>query len=146
MKENDWISIEDSLPGLNRKVEIKMKDGNKYNSKIQTDNTYLGIIFSRLDRDGTCYAQNITHWRPIIEKRPDFSRLNERDLISVQSHSFHEYTGYLVHVYDEFIRLNQEFHLIGFEVDIKIKNIKKITRINLEEKTFEEIWDAKDWQ
>ena len=26
MKENDWVSVEDSLPGIKTKVELKAKD------------------------------------------------------------------------------------------------------------------------
>lgn len=138
---NEWIRCDERLPKVNEKIFV----GNKQEGCEVTEygqNFLSSHYFASLHRNGYIwlYPMNgITHWRPIPEKRPDFSKLNNGDLIVVENNI----CGYVISISKDldtvtigYIKSNDymkhSFHCEYFEN-------KKITRINIEEQTFEEI-------
>jgi hypothetical protein len=135
--KDGWISVDDALPKIRKKVETaKLIDGvisqiceNCLDIHTHCCSNY--ILF--------CYKwiipyYNPTHWREIREKRPDFSKLNSKDLIIINDIC----AGYFNLIGDEEITISM-YAVEAITHTIPINNIKKITRINLEEQTFEEI-------
>ncbi len=141
MNENEWISVEDSLPGAQKIVELKFKNAHIYEGKISFDNA--GHIAFKDERGIEYYFENLTHWREIPEKRPDFSKLNEGDLINIEEVGGENICAYFIKIcsnsHKEFIDLTIRKKSDSTWTTICVEFIKKITRINIAEKTFEEI-------
>lgn len=140
MSYNEWISVKESMPGLEKKVEIKFIDNEKENATLKEhiggigffDDSHYSLLPFRL--------KQITHWRPIPEKRPDFSKLRNGDLIVIEYSERRESYTFFVSGFDK-SHLNGMLgdHLSGGEYNFYVEDIKKITRINIENHTFEEI-------
>jgi hypothetical protein len=144
-KINEWINIRKELPKIDQLVEVKfyhpwLSDPFIEKAKFSVSNEgFIGFLNSNellydIDR--------ISGWRPITEKLPDFSKLKEGDFLHVE---WQNEKRILVSVS---IGKFDEIDSCGFFIikssdccrfHIKINDIKKITRINIEDKTFEEI-------
>jgi len=124
MKENEWVNADDMLPGLNQVADLRYSDGVHVQGCLKHF-TINGLI----------------KWRYTTPKRPDFSKLKKGDLIFVSTKcKAYEQVGFYCHPYDQTIRLTEFKDLDSMVYQhIEVKDITKITRINLEEKTFEEI-------
>jgi len=138
MKENEWVSINDRLPRIGEEVSIVHKIINP--ESIGAFDIYKNYLMAY---DDSTYQWHhnflkgiVTYWRPIQEKRPDFSKLREGDLLRVfwdSNKSFGKFDE--IDSFD-FMIIDQSSCC---KLHIKINDIKKITRINLEEQKFEEI-------
>jgi hypothetical protein len=134
--DEGWISVNDSLPQFSKTIEILFKD--KYTAEASLAMVKDNISF--LGKYGSVYlpfnTPNITHWRPLKERKPDFSKLNKGDIIIVEYNIGEKNAGIF-----EYEKMSTFGRIIYFKngsqaIDCKIK---KITRINLETKEFEEI-------
>lgn len=133
MLDDVWISVSDSLPGVGETVELKLLDGRVCMVRFSFS---IGVISTMRD---------VTHWKRFMvfpERRPDFSRLNINDLVSITFMGGGNICGYIVkYKSDDQISIHpfekQEWSGSCYTNPKKI--IKKITRINLDEKKFEEI-------
>lgn len=129
MKENEWINVEDRLPGINTVVELKAKTLEKDGFDFQ-----YSAALSELKT-----IHHIKCWRHIQEKRPNFSKLRKDDFIQIERECKKwKMFGGFVYGFDSNGNL-----LIGtakgsWSRSTSLEYIKKITRINLEEQTFEE--------
>lgn len=180
-KNNEgWISIIDKLPKIDQEVEVR------YHNKITNDYVIEKSIFSNNCKNNYYFAwvgiSNIEDWRPIQEKRHDYSTSDFTEVKCIKcNENYGIVYGYLTNQVKGFLdslcvecrikrpdfgKLNRgdiviiqyrhgtssdDFYPITFESmnDNSIftrnsgnhvkKHIKKITRINIEEKTFEEI-------
>lgn len=159
MKENEWVSVNDCLPGIKKKVEIKYIDtcGKEYFGTgifvRYTDTAIFKInrvISSNEDyffNDISSRADSVfTHWRYPPEKIHDFSRLKSGDLIVIEDKNIR--VGYFCEIGEEedgndprgiYIDISQCKDVDCGGALVPIDTIKKITRINIKEKTFEEI-------
>jgi len=106
----------------------------------ETPSEYIEIIGNiyenptEKEKEGEKISFIPTHCRQIQEKRPDFGKLNEFDLIVIDN----DMVAYFKtledkNIYCSFVKIPN----IVFPT--AINSIKKITRINLEKQTFEEI-------
>ncbi len=147
---DEWISIQDRLPKLGERIDVETEKPlsimcatlKKFSfcQKHEPDHRYHGHDDSYVFYDRKWEIINhVTRWRPLQEKRPDFSKLNYGDLVAIL---YHEREDLYVCF---FKKLTEEFFIAachestGKTIDFPIRNIKKITRINLEKQTFEEI-------
>lgn len=137
MKENEWISVEENLPPVNKTIEVK--DEGIFSCRIikaKLLNNEIGN-FSFYS-----FNEKIIHpiyWRHLPEKRPDFSKLKRDDLVVIEYKNSNR-IGFVGSIYERQILINSDslFEDCASSVLDKDK-IKKITRINLGKKTFEEI-------
>jgi len=134
MKENEWVSINDRLPRIGEEVSIVHKIINP--ESIGAFDIYKNYLMAY---DDSTYQWHhnflkgiVTYWRPIQEKRPDFSKLNSGDLIQFELDNGEKVLGLLEKFKGSELILETSY---GYGLD----SIKKITRINLEEQKFEEI-------
>jgi len=147
METNEWVSVEYSMPAVGKKVEIKFNFGfNKEEIKsgiFGYSSTRDSFIFYDPTNNDYFNIKYITHWRYRQEKHPDFCRLNFRDYIvidfSLNKITFEKYSGWFSEIKEDFLYLSGRDSLFIDVYAVDLKYIKKITRINLEEKTFEEI-------
>jgi hypothetical protein len=141
MNENDWISVDDSLPGINKEVVFKFIDDQTCIGKIKRGSVNIvNKLFACNSDDNLLALGNITHWRQIPEKLPDFSRLNNGDLIIIYcKNNADSKVGIIVQFEDGCLETTRYLDSRGQIINNAISEIKKITRINLEDKTFEEI-------
>jgi hypothetical protein len=145
MKESEWIDPREKLPKIDQFVEVSFSVRGKL-FEVQrvkfsiNQNGFIGFIG---EMGLMCNIDSILGWRPISEKRPDFSRLRNGDLLMIYSKNEAHKSGFLFDIrkdgrHEELLMTHyQECRSYGW-----FKNtdeIKKITRINLEHKTFEEI-------
>jgi hypothetical protein len=138
MKENEWISIKEQLPPPEKKCLVGSEN---YGVMSELGEDVLCSLYNY--RSQTHYFEwgvnriGITHWKKLKEKRPDFSKLKEGDLIVIiPKHHNKYFAGYIISLDDDSVQItigNKDYQ--GFHESF----IKKITRINLEEKTFEDI-------
>jgi hypothetical protein len=153
-----WISVKDSLPKIGEDVEVTTGDievttcGFPVVAKLLPEEKQWGFFKRTVygffkGKEEIC----VSHWRPIPEKRPDFSKLKKRpdfsklkigDLIYIEMNNlFINYNkcGYVKSV-DNYSLITASYQdLTEAKLSTQISRIKKITRINLENKTFEEI-------
>lgn len=143
---NEWINTKDKLPKINELV---------YTKSIGdcSSEWYIKSRLAKIDRstykfinedytDGKLW--DIEYWKPIPEKLLDFSKLKEDDLISLTiNHGGHivNAVGYFQKIVDG--KIIRYYCNITREPGVynsrEIKNITKIIRINIKDKTFEEI-------
>lgn len=147
MKENEWINPREVLPKIGQLVEVKFHASvgdSVENSKFDiNDNGYIGFLNPRK----IMYDfHQIMGWRHIPEKRPDFSRLIYLDKIVVKYEvdgETSETIGFFSRVYGsqcQFLEVLSDKVMDCAVIDeCPLSRITKITRINLEEKKFEEI-------
>ena len=135
MKENEWISIFDSLPNIGEEVEeMSVTDCVKSSPR----KVKLKVLSDYIVWDtGYGYSSGTTHWRPIKEKRPDFSKLRDGDIIVLEyiTHKKDVNRIYPIKVHS----MNERVIFSETSGNFLFTGIKKITRINLEEQKFEEI-------
>lgn len=140
MENEDWISIEDSLPGINKPVNIKSVDKN--------GNEYIGTAeFIKHKEVITYRADSIfTHWRPLPKRDPDFSKLNKGDLICITYYPRQKFKiiGFFESVdYDSKAILlysnNGAAQHAGGIYYVDLVDALQIMRINIGENKFEEI-------
>ena len=90
------------------------------------------------------FSSGTTHWRPIPEKRPDFSKIKKGGLVFIECFVIGDSKiGFIKKIgnkYIDTICLKRDDARRIYKT--KINQIKKITRINVEERTFEEIWSC----
>lgn len=140
---DEWISIEDSMPPINKNVEVLTTGNHKHEACL----IYIcdGFCLSKFEfkSGSSSRAINVTHWRPLPENKPDFGKLKEGDPLIVQF-------SYGLTTLLTFIKIdNAEYPFLGYfyspsaheviSARSPLDEIKKITRINLEKQTFEEI-------
>ena len=148
MKETEWVKFGDELPKLGKTIEV-LKDNGELIGNIQGKICYngSGIDFKSLDfiRE-SINIHRLSGWRYQSEKRPDFSKLQDGDLLVIEEENIR--VGYFrkIEIEEEddndkslYIDLSQCKDVDDGGAFIPLYKIKKITRINLEEKTFEEI-------
>ena len=121
---SEWIRVEDRLPGIDTIVELKF---NEYGREYQYSSKLSSLVT----------LSHMTHWRPIPEKRPDFSRLRKGDIVVIEYSTHKKDVDGLypikIHSMNDIVIYSETSGNYLFE------GIKKITRINLENETFEEI-------
>lgn len=139
--EDEWIDINDQLPKIGELIEVVVPI--LYRQSIEKS------IFTFNNNEYSFYFKseysekpwhNIKKWRHIKEKRPDFGKLREGDFIAIETNN-------------RICNMAVGF-FCGFDIDgdlmigiqksnhheaIYRSEIKKITRINLETREFEEI-------
>ena len=147
---DNWISIEDNLPKIGHIIEIKTEkplsimnatftiiNWCSENSNYHVNHKHTDVfVFKGLIGD---YINNVTHWRPIQEKRPDFGKLKNGDLVIIENVDGFKQAGFFVKIFysDQFQMSYKSDQSNYFYV--KFEKCKKITRINIEKQTFEEI-------
>jgi len=136
MKDEGWINCEEQLPKPGILVDIL-----SFEFGFSKREAKLRILSDHIAWDtGNGYACNIKKWRPIPEKIPDFSKLNNGDFILIEYHDRKEiYPVFLEKFSSGYLKAKTASQSDFFIVDFAVDCIKKITRINLKEKTFEEI-------
>lgn len=154
---DNWISIEDNLPKIGHIIEIKTEkplsimnatftiiNWCSENSNYHVNHKHTDVfVFKGLIGD---YINNVTHWRPIQEKRPDFGKLNIGDKLIIEimpndskGSKVIEYFGYFQGI-SEANMFEISINTYSFIGDcISVSRVKKITRINIDKQTFEEI-------
>lgn len=142
MKENEWISTRDAMPGIGCVVKI-MYQGDELTSEFYYSNSKNKLVFYYNDHVHID-PENVSQWKKIPEKRPDFSKLKEGDLVILSTKKSDSFiVGYIVEKtidYDSFaINPCNKVHYSGSCYTFRNNAITKITRINLEKQTFEEI-------
>lgn len=139
-----WVNVEDNLPPPEQEIEVRFYDDNKHD--------YM-IMKSKLSRSSFNYyyfssigKYVVEEWRHIKKRKPDFNNLKKGDLIVVEWENDNKENGKQVgFFYKKEPPCIETFQFIyddGTESrpePLNIEVIKKITRINLETKTFEEI-------
>ncbi len=140
-----WINLTDAMPAVGQGVEVKMGAVSfKVSLKISP---ILGLCFC--DDNNIYRIPEIEGWRPIKERKPDFGKLKKGDLIYLKTKE-DEYSGFFLKIsicnYSDvgevkYINVKPAaiYTCLGSEQPIELSFIKKITRINIEDKTFEEI-------
>lgn len=132
-----WISRYSALPGIGAKVETDGLAG-KFIASLSLNGEY--IEWRRMSDHKI--VTGIKCWRNIQDKRPDFEKLKEGDLINIEY--FHPkegiliYSGYFYKFCGGMFVLSI-LHRKGHTESFYSGQVKKITRINLETKEFEEI-------
>jgi len=127
-----WIKFEDEMPKLNQEIEIKFKRGKIEKSRVEAVFLYIEDTYENI--------KTLQGWRPIKrEKRPDFGKLNIGDLIVINYNNGDKVTGFYKKIDDRFIELKPFMNDTERNFISVHTGIKKITRINTEDKTFEEI-------
>jgi hypothetical protein len=138
--EDGWIRVFDSMPPLNREVEVKLQD--KTIKRITMRNhAFMDYFISVPDPH---VNSTILWWRHIKEKRkPDFGKLREGDLIIVEwkneKNEKGKFVGFFDSLGDDSIYINPDIGEDFRSIDCAIDYIKKITRIDPVKQTFEEI-------
>lgn len=154
MTDEKWVSVKDEMPGIGKKVQVTFSSGRYEELNFKIDDVG-GLGF--FDQNGTIYfSYKISHWRYPIDKRPDFSKCNDGDFVYIITNENKSYYGIIykasqlfehsvdnAHTVSEVLLLGTEHikneaHLYA-QNRLFRENIKKITRINLEKNTFEEI-------
>lgn len=144
MSDEGWISVFDRLPKIGEEVEMVycIKDP----KKITPNDIYINHIWAD---DYSTYQWHLykekgkiaTHWRPLKEKRPDFGKLREGDIIYFCVEEI-IICGMITFINEELLEISpiiKGYHYGGNVYDYMLNKIKKITRINIEKQTFEEI-------
>lgn len=141
MSGREWISVFNRMPGINMQVEILFKDGKERKAGFDWSSHLKQFVFS--DSSDLVYcSENITHWRPIPEKRPDFSKLKEGDFIILETEDDTIYRAIFLGNHKDWeypVEIIYSDRIGYTRRTIKLEIIKKVTRINTETKTFEEI-------
>jgi hypothetical protein len=134
---NEWRTLEEEIPRLNQEAEIELNNGKILRSKFSIFNNYYAFITPLI------YPVDIKCWRPIPqERKPDFGSLREGDMVIFYTFDDMEKIEYCSFIVD---KKNDDCIGFSFRADmdpdvwIHYEDIKKITRINLETKEFEEI-------
>lgn len=140
MKENEWVSVLDELPKIGKDILIKSltRWNGEYTAQLNKE-SFCGtevLIF----RNGP-WAYMPTHWKYPVEKRPDFSKLRKGDLVILElDYDRDSKVGYVMYLGHDALSTTRYKFMEGCSaIENAYFEIKKITRINLEEKTFEEI-------
>lgn len=146
--DDGWICVFDELPKLGKDVELVCDKVSI--REIQKEDININHLWAE---DSGAYLWHIKnkgiacYWRYPKQKRPDFGKLREGDLIVVDG----IYSGFIESIEDQYIGLGSfsETKKAIFIVSKKgsyhpkellfIDKIKKITRLNLETREFEEI-------
>lgn len=142
---SDWIKLKDKMPNLNQEIEVKSYDGITEKTILTIapygDGDTLFFKSSSFEYELTITVSEIEYWRPILEKKPDFSKLKENDLIlfTYSGLKEEENVGFF-HSMREDIKIAREKSsdcptLISYDPSA----IKKIIRINPETGKVEEI-------
>lgn len=142
---SEWISVYDQLPKIDKRYIVGNEKNADGDIKTIGEDVFHCVTFHPFRPCVYCWMINhtgVTHYKEIAEKRPDFSKLKNGDFIHVEW----QYENRVL------VRMSigkfDEIDSCGFFIikssdccrfHIKINDIKKITRINLEEKIFEEI-------
>src|SRR5688500_5705106 len=137
MKDNEWVSVQESLPGIGKKVKVKNNLGVIVKAYIRIN---IEGEYEFVNEDGfVFYAVSVKEWQYIPEKRPDFSKLRNADFIFLEFKSGRKSSAFFDCIaQEEYMILRVSTSSIA-TMEESLKEIKKITRINLEEQTFEEI-------
>ena len=146
---DEWIS-NDSIPIPGIEVEVK----------VQLHGEGFFITESSIIKDINFYCWNdknlkkgkVTHWRPLQKKKPDFWKLNEGDFLILELIKNNEIEVFpcffdkIDHNFysskcspHDFYFYRSKGYGVGSSKSFGIGQIQKITRINLEKQTFEEI-------
>lgn len=145
--EDGWVSIEESLPGINKEIETKYidKGGNEYFGRGKLSlNLHDYINFNNIGAMFRSDAQ-LKYWRYPKQKHPDFGKLREGDILVIDHiHQGKEELGTMIFIkIDNGNMYGKPSSDFDFKVNNKfwfeIKSITKITRINLQTKELEEI-------
>lgn len=144
MSDDGWIDFEDKMPNLNEEIEIRYYNDIKHDYEICKSNLRYRISSNSFYFDN-CGVKKIEDWRPFRKKRPDFGKLKEGYLIVYEwenkpKNSIGKTAGFFDKIYGGAIQTYSD--ILSDEGSLDIVNmdlITKITRINLEEKKFEEI-------
>lgn len=146
MTDKSWISVHNSMPALNRLVEIKdMDDGQKFAefkvSRFKLSREDFNILYFLVDEDTLTDFSRVTHWRYPVEKKPDFGKLNNGDIVILKltNDKYSTKIGYVYSISEMGICITNYKNIGNGNITHFFENIKKITRINLEKQTFEEI-------
>lgn len=147
---DEWISVFDQLPPLDVEVETSRRPSEIKENKDISDNRLIRKL-----EDGsyhwfiTFIDNNLSwsHWRKKIKKQeekqniPNFEKLKEGDLIFVNWVSDKEYheVGFFIDIVYNSIKLKTGNNMEEYFLSASLTDIKKITRINIEKHTFEEI-------
>jgi hypothetical protein len=115
---DEWIKITDSMPPIDKEISLKIES----------------------------FAHDVVYWRYLTEKRPDFGKLNIGDKLIIEimpndskGSKVIEYFGYFQGI-SEANMFEISINTYSFIGDcISVSRVKKITRINIEKQTFEEI-------
>lgn len=147
MSDEGWIKFENEMPTLRKTIEILYEE--KVLEACFESYDLNSFAFYASDEENQSFIPDMKYvkgWRHIKEKLPDFGKLNIEDkiIINIISNDSKvskviEYFGYFQGI-SEANMLNISLSTYDFINDcISVSKIKKITRINLQEKTFEEI-------
>ncbi|MGN6347061.1 MAG: hypothetical protein ACTHME_05100 [Candidatus Nitrosocosmicus sp.] len=144
-EDSVWIDILKEIPEFDKDVELKV-----WYDNFSRWLTIIGQLKFRNSQYGFYkngeLILNVTNWRKIPEKRPDFSNLKFRDflMIDVCIHKdldiqIEKFSGFFVDIKDGYLYICLRGCYFNDMIAINLSQIKKITRINVENKTFEEI-------
>lgn len=143
MQTEAWIKLKDKMPNLHQEIEVKSYGGITEKTALVIGPYGDGdtLFFKSRECEYTLTVSEIEYWRPILERKPDFSKLKENDLIlfTYSGLKEEETVGFL-HSMKESIKIAREKSsdcptLVTYDPSA----IKKIIRINPETKKFEEI-------
>ena len=138
---DNWIKFEYEMPKLTQEVELIYKDGEIIKAKLLMSSCDGASCFLFDSEDKKDYIKPfyLKGWRPLPEKRPDFGKLREGNLIAISYYERNQiYVGFFNNYFDDdYIEISS--HKNGSGITFCKKKINKITKINLEEQKFEEI-------
>lgn len=140
--EDGWIRLSKQFPPLEEIVELEINKDDKI-SKIKgyfrlsvSVSGFESYIF--VDQKHYEFSGTVVQWRPLKEKRPDFGKLRGGDKIFITYDERDEIYGVTFkYMTDGYLR--SKYHPNHDYIDFCKDRIKKITRINLETREFEEI-------
>lgn len=153
MSDKNWIKFEDEMPPLGKKIQVKTLGNLLIKAKF-LQSLSSPDMFVLTPQEGKILGFNFnldsnpSHWRPIPDKKPDFQKLTPLDLLEVEYkyeeyEKYHKVCGYFTKInysqnYMRLDRAGSDSYCSRY-VRLYLDSIKKITRINIENQTFEEI-------
>lgn len=141
-KADDWILFTDALPLVDKKIEVKFENGSICETKLESvffTNFHLSEDYEYLPG-----AEKAIKWRYKKEKRPDFSKLKEKDMLRLTLRWGKEeeiFIGFLVCMDEDILTMSPIFTAPYPHNSFTYhkSTVKSIIKINPETKEFEEI-------
>jgi hypothetical protein len=147
MNNDEWIKFEDAMPRLNQEIEIQFDDNRILKVHLVKEADHKGWIINFVlfnDLKGEANLERVVGWRPLQEKKPDFSKLKEKDMLRLTLRFGKEeeiFIGFLVCMDENILTMSPIFTAPYPHNSFSYhkSTVKSIIRINPETKEFEEI-------
>lgn len=145
-KKDDWTLFEDKLPRLGELIEIGCKDNGEINEGkvVLLCTTHVTLSYKN-DEEYHFDPYYYNKWRYKKEKRPDFSKLKEKDMVRLNlmwEEKIEEiFIGFVVCMDEDILTVSPIFNdpRPHNSFTYNKSTVKSIIKINPETKEFEEI-------